>query len=396
MRKFIPIKDRIEYGGAMIGQEEVNAIMKVITSQGGKRWTIGPESVALEKELAQVAGVKRAILTNSGSSALLIGIASLNLPKNSKVIIPAVTFPTAFNSIVQNNLMPLVVDVDIKTLNLSFVQVEKAFKKYKNSISAVLAVDIAGNPVDLIALRKITKAYGAKIILDDCDGFGTFLRGSLIERYADVSVVSFHAAHIITMGEGGAVLTDNVSVADKASKFREWGRASGSDKIYHYKELPKDYKERYVFEEIGYNLKPLELQCAMGRIQLKKLALFREKRSKNYKKLEKIFNKYKEFFSIVSAIKNSTPCWFSFPFLCRKISREKAMRVFEENNIETRTIFAGNILKHPAYKNTNYIQFGNLNNANDVLENGMFISCHPSINNDMISFIEKTVKGLIS
>lgn len=396
MRNFIPIKDRIEYGGAMIGKEEINAIMKVITSQGGKRWTIGPESVALEKELAQVAGVKRAILTNSGSSALLIGIASLNLPKNSKVIIPAVTFPTAFNSIIQNNLVPLVVDVDIKTLNLSFEQVEKAFKKYKNSISAVLAVDIAGNPVDLIALRKITKSYGAKIILDNCDGFGTLLRGSMIEKYADVTAVSFHAAHIITMGEGGAVLTDNAIVADKASKLREWGRASGSDKSYHYKELPKDYKERYVFEEIGYNLKPLELQCAMGRIQLKKLALFRERRLKNYKKLEEFFNKYKKSFLTVSTINNSIPCWFSFPFLCRKISREKAMNVFEKNNIEVRTIFAGNILRHPAYRDTNYIKFGQLRNSDDVLRNGMFISCHPSVNNDMISFIEKIVKELIS
>lgn len=394
MRKFIPIKDRIEYGGAVIGQEEVNAIMKVVTSQGGKRWTIGPESIALEKELAQVAGVKRAVLTNSGSSALLIGIASLNLPKNSKVIIPAVTFPTAFNSIIQNNLVPFVVDVDINTLNLSFEQVEKAFKKYKNSISAVLAIDIAGNPVDLIALRKITKSYGAKIILDNCDGFGTLLRGAMIENYADVSAVSFHAAHIITMGEGGAVLTDNTSVADKATKLREWGRVSGSDKIYRYKELPKDYKERYVFEEIGYNLKPLELQCAMGRIQLKKLALFREKRLENYKKLEEIFNKHKKHFSTISAIKNAIPCWFSFPFLCHKISREKVMKVFEKNNIETRTIFAGNILRHPAYKDTNYIQFGNLNNSDDVLQNGMFISCHPSITDDMIKFIARVVNEL--
>jgi len=382
---FTPILDRVSYGGAMIEKEEIKAIFDVILSQSGRRWTIGPESVALEKELAQVAGVKRAVLTNSGSSALLVAITALHLPKGTKVIIPACNFPTAFNSLIQNNLLPVVVDIDLKTLNLDLEEVKKAIKKHPD-IEAVLAVDIAGNPVDLIKLREIV---GKRIIiLDDCDGFGTLLNGRMIEQYADVSCVSFHAAHIITMGEGGAVLTNNEMLADRATKIREWGRESGSDKIYHYEGFPNDYKERYVYTEIGYNVKPLELQCAMGRVQLKRLRGFADKRISNYNKLKAVFEKYSDKFTIITAIENSTPCWFSFPILVHyNGGRGAAMRRFEKNNIETRTIFSGNILRHPAYKDVQVVRIGKYPNADKVMKEGMFLSVHPSIDDDMIKFI---------
>jgi CDP-4-dehydro-6-deoxyglucose reductase, E1 len=384
--KFRPITDRIEYGGAILGLEEITALFKVVLNNGSKRWTIGPESVALEKELAEVAGVKRAVLTNSGSSALLVAITALHLPKGTKVIIPACNFPTAFNSLIQNNLIPVVVDIDLKSLNLDLEEVKKAVKKYP-SIEAVVAVDIAGNPVDLVKLREIV---GKRIIiLDDCDGFGTLLNGKMIEQYADVSCVSFHAAHIITMGEGGAVLTNNEMLADRATKIREWGRESGSDKIYRYEGFPNDYKERYVYTEIGYNVKPLELQCAMGRVQLKRLKEFASKRLDNYNKLKEIFKKYPRF-TVIEAIENSTPCWFSFPVMVKyNGGRGAAMRRFEKNNIETRTIFSGNILRHPAYKDVKVIRIGRYPNADKVMKEGMFLSVHPSIDDDMIAFIDK-------
>lgn len=386
---FTPIKDRIEYGGALIGQEEKDVINAVIDSHGGRRWTIGENSIALESELAEVTGVKRAILTNSGSSALLVAMTALHLPKDSKVIIPAVNFPTAFNAIIQTNCIPVVVDVD-KTLNLDLDEVQKAIDEYPE-IAAVIAVDIAGNPCDLIKLRKIV---GKRIIiLDDCDGYGTLLFNKPIEQYADVSCVSFHAAHIITMGEGGAVLTDNDIIANRACKIREWGRESGSDKIYQYEGFPEDYKERYVYTEIGYNVKPLELQCAMGRVQLKKLSDFREKRMQNHLALTMAFTNNPKF-ELIDTISNVFPCWFSFPVLCRGVSRKIAMETFEKNNIETRTIFSGNVLKHPAYKNTEYIKIGSLKNADDVMENGMFLSVHPSITSKMIAFIEKVASEL--
>lgn len=388
---FRPGKDRIEYGGVLLGPEEHDAIFNTILSQGGKRWTIGPESVALEEELAKEFGVKKAVLTNSGSSALLVALTALHLPKGSKVIIPAVNFPTAFNAILQCGLVPVVVDVDIKTLNLSFAEVQKAIIFHPGT-KAIIAVDIAGNPVDLIKLRDIV-GEDVKIILDNCDGSGTKLLGKYIDEYADISCVSFHAAHIFSLGEGGAVLTNDLEVGNRAFKIREWGRASGSDKIYEYPGFPDDYKERYVYEEIGYNVKPLELQCAMGRIQLKKMGKFRDMRTENFKRLEKIF-KDNPHFDMVETIDNSVPCWFSFPILCRGVKRGYVMETLEKNNIECRTIFSGNVTKHPAYKNSEYIVSGTLENADDVMQNGMFLSVHPSITPEMIDFIEEVVNSL--
>lgn len=389
---FTPVKDRIEYGGAMIGQEEKEAINRVINFQGGKRWTIGPESVAFEQELAEKTGVKRAVVVNSGSSALLVALTALHLPRGSKVVIPAVNFPTAFNAILQCNLVPIVVDCDPNTLNISLKEVKKLVDK-KYYFDAVIAVDIAGNPVNLPALRQIV-GNGVKIILDNCDGYGTLLNGKFIDSYANVACVSFHAAHIITTGEGGAVLTNNDDLANRAVKLREWGRVSGSDKIYNYEGFPEDYRERYVYEEIGYNLKPLELQCAMGRIQLKKLEIFRGLRYKNFTKLEKVFEKY-PLFKVITYLPNSLPCWFSFPFLCKGVKRQEAMITLENNNIECRTIFSGNITKHPAYKNSYYETPLNPNCvfpvADEVMKSGVFISVHPSITEEMINFIDKVL-----
>lgn len=384
---FKPKIDRVKYGGALLGLAEVKAVIDVMLSQDGQRWTVGPESIAFEEELAKEIGVKRAVVVNSGSSALLLAIAALKLPRGSKVIIPAVNFPTAFNAILQNNLIPLVVDVDINTLNIDLDKVKQAMS---DDVSAVIAVDIAGNPVDLIKLRAVV-GDKVKIILDDCDGLGGTIDGKYKEVYADVSCVSFHAAHIITTGEGGSVLTNDETIANTALKMREWGRASGTDKIYEYPGFPTDYKERYVYEEIGYNLKPLELQCAMGRVQLKRIGEFKQARKANFAKLKEIFDADGRF-KTMSYI--GDPCWFSFPILCEGVAREKTMRVLEENNIECRTIFSGNITLHPAYKDSVYEVSGTLYNADKVMRDGMFLSVHPSITDEMIAFIKQVISEL--
>ncbi|MCK9355134.1 MAG: aminotransferase class I/II-fold pyridoxal phosphate-dependent enzyme [Gallionella sp.] len=380
---FIPGKDRIQYGGAMIGLEEVKAVMDVMLSNKGTRWTVGPESIAFETELATVTGVKRAVVVNSGSSALLIATAALKLPKGSKILVPACNFPTAFNAIIQNGHIPVVVDVDLSTFNISLDEVREALVQHPD-IAGVIAVNIAGNPVDLIKLREIVGTR--KIILDDCDGYGTTLNDKFVETYADVSCVSFHAAHIITTGEGGAVLTDDENIANRAVKLREWGRVSGTDKIYDYPGFPVDYKERYVYEEIGWNMKPLELQCAMGRVQLRRLQEFKDARRLNYHRLDKIFVNHRAF-TTLGHLPNSDPCWFSFPLMVNGDNRGQIMQTFEDQNIETRTVFSGNILKHPAYKDVELIKIGDMKNADEIMKRGMFLSCHPSLTPDMIQFI---------
>lgn len=390
MTKFIPGKTRIEYGGAVLGFEEIQAAMNVILAHGGRRWTVGPESVALEAELAEKTGVKRSVVTNSGSSALLLALTALHLPKGSKVIIPATTFPTAYNVILQNGLIPLVVDVEYDTFNIKLADVWRALTTHTDT-KAIIAVNIAGNPVDVIKLREM--AGNTKIILDNCDGYGTLLNGKFIDTYADISCVSFHAAHIITMGEGGAVFTDDEVLADRAKKLREWGRAGGSDDLYEAPGFPKDYRKRYVFEEIGYNIKPLELQCAIGRIQLTKLEEFREKRQEHFTKLKTIFDKFHDF-ETIAPIENTKPCWMYFPLRVVGVERAVVMDTFEAANIETRTVFSGNILKHPAYKDAPFITVGSLENADDVMKKGMFLSVHPTMVDEMFDYIEEVVKGL--
>ena len=387
---FTKIKDRISYGGAMIGLEEVKAIMDCILTQGGTRWTVGENSVLFEKELAQKTGVKRAVVVNSGSSALLVALTALHLPKGSHVIIPAVNFPTAFNAILQCGLVPYVVDVDLKTLNLDLEEVRRATTYEK--ISAVLAVNIASNPVDYEKLREIV-GKDVKIICDNCDGYGTLVKDRFVDTYADISCVSFHAAHIITTGEGGACLTNDEDLANKCLKLREWGRASGTDDIYEYPGFPEDYRSRYVYEEIGFNMKPLELQCAMGRVQLKKLETFREARLENARLMREVFAKYPQF-KMIESPEDATVCWFSFPLLCTGIKRKLVMDTLEKNNIECRTIFSGNVLRHPAYKNTTYAAHGAMINADRVMKDGMFLSVHPSITPEMIAFIDQVIGEL--
>lgn len=384
---FRPGIDRIQYGGAMIGLEEVKAVMDVMLSQGGRRWTVGPESIAFEKELAETTGVKYATVVNSGSSALLVAIAALKLPKGSKIIIPACNFPTAFNAIIQNYHVPVVVDVDLSTFNIDLDEVRAALQEHPD-IKAVIAVNIAGNSVDLVKLREII-GPNRFIVLDDCDGYGTTLNDKFVETYADVSCVSFHAAHIITTGEGGAVLTDNPEIASRATKLREWGRASGTDKIYDYPGFPNDYKERYVYEEIGWNMKPLELQCAMGRVQLRRLQEFKDARRLNYHRLDRGFASAQAF-QLLTHLQNSDPCWFSFPILVKGENRGKIMQTFEDANIECRTVFSGNIMRHPAYKDVEVIQIGDLKNSDEIMKRGMFLSCHPSLTIEMIQHMVDT------
>lgn len=386
---FRPKIDRIEYGGCLLGTEEIKAVMDVMLSQGGRRWTLGPESEAFEQEIANTARVKRAVVTNSGSSALLVAMTALHLPPKSLVVVPALNFPTAFNAIIQTGNIPYVVDIDPKTLLLDLDEVKKAVSREK--IAAVIAVNVGSNPVDTVRLKQIVG--NAYVILDNCDGFGTTVGGKFVEELADLTCTSFHAAHIVTTGEGGAVMTNDDEIADRARKIREWGRASGTDNIYRYPGFPDDYRERYVYEEIGYNVKPLELQCAMGRVQLKRLADFRGFRLRNFNYLYSKLCQFEKL-RMVKWLPNSEVCWFSFPFICQDVERKTVMKALEDNNIECRTIFSGNILKHPAYKDVVTYKHGEMPNADEVMYKGMFISVHPSITTPMMDFIIETLRPI--
>lgn len=365
---------KITYGGMLFGNEEKNAIKKTVNKNW---WPLGEEGLKMEKEASKFLGVKYGILANSGSSAGLLALSALELPKGSEVIIPATTFPTIFNIILQCGLVPVVVDSKVGTYNLDPNELEQAISK---KTKAIICVHAVGNPVDWKKIRRIAKRYRLKTILDNCDGFGTTLYGRKVEIYADVSFTSFHAAHIVSMGQGGGVFTNDKEIARRLRMYRDWGRQSDltSRANKKWKELPSDYDSRFIYEKIGYNLSPLELQAAMGRVQLKKSDKIKKLRKKNFYYLYKHLAKYPLI--LPQWLPEADVCWFAFPLSVKERGTRGALVAhLEERGIETRSMFSGNILKHPAYKGVEYRQVGDLAGANAIIEDSFWISVHPRL-----------------
>jgi CDP-6-deoxy-D-xylo-4-hexulose-3-dehydrase len=270
----------LRYGGSMCGEEEREAGRKALDKAiDSGQWQTADETAAFERELSEYMEVKHSIMTTSGSAAGLLALSALELPKGSEVIIPAVTVPTIFNIILQCGLKPVVVDCEIGTYNLDLKSVKKAIGK---KTKAIIAVHILGNPVDMIALRAIAKPKGIKIIEDNCDGFSTTLNGWKAGSLSDISFTSTHAAHIITTGVGGVVFTNDDKLAQNVRQYRDWGRQANTTEPHKVKTLPKDYNPRFVYDKIGYNLQILELQSAIGRVQLRKVSDIKQKRKDNF------------------------------------------------------------------------------------------------------------------
>ena len=390
--KFIPGKTRIKYGGAVVDDRELKAIQRVLDRNW---WTLDEEGRLFEEELAKASSVRYALFANSGSSALLLAISSLMLPEGSEVIIPAVNFPTVASACLYNGLIPVYVDVDINSLCIDLDKAEKAVTK---NTKAIVVVNIAGNTIDISRLEKF-KRLGIITILDNCDGFGSTYKKKYVESYFDVSATSFHAAHIITTGEGGALFTNSKVYYKSAKSIREWGRADETDAIDVAKKagLPKDYPGRYTYITKGFNLKPIELQAAMGRVQLKKIEKIKKARLENYSLLAKGVRSKSLPFIISTSPINTEISWFAFPMTLEQSDIRGNLRKFlEEKNIETRVIFAGNIIRQPAYKNTKYKKYGLLENADKVLKDSFFISVHPSVTKKMVSYILVSLENFFS
>jgi CDP-6-deoxy-D-xylo-4-hexulose-3-dehydrase len=321
-------------------------------------------------------------------------LSALQLPENSEVIIPACNFPTVVNAALVNGYRPVLVDVDPLTYCLDLDKAERAITK---KTKAIVVVDIAGNTVDLENLHRIAKKHKLVTILDNCDGFGSEFRDRFVETYVDIASTSFHAAHIITTGEGGAVFTNNNTFADRVVSMREWGRAMDSDKPIKYPGLPDDYPSRYTYITRGFNLKPIELQAAMGRVQLKKLRRIKQARSKNFNLLISNLSPFSNFLSLPYVEKNADISWFSFPITLKGgLSRKDFLRFLEGKNIETRVIFAGNILKQPAYKNAGLRAASDLSNSNRILRSSFFISVHPSVTGEMMDYVIRCFKEYLN
>lgn len=380
---------KINYGGAVTGDAEEKAIIRSIKkSRQTKNWQCGEEGSKMEAEACKFLGVKYGILTNSGSSAGLLALSALELPKGSEVIISAVTFPTIFNIILQCGLIPVVVDAKVGTYNFDVDEVEKAITRKTRAIIAIHAV---GNPCDMPRLMKIAKKYNVKVIEDNCDGWGSTINGKKVGSFGDISITSFHAAHIVSMGVGGGVFTNSPILAERVRQYRDWGRKANTTEPNTYKTLPKDQNPRFVYEKIGYNFQILELQAAMGRVQLRKTKEIKWLRKRNFIYLYTQLRKFQDLI-LPMWLPNADVCWFSFPLTVVNGQRDKLTAYLESKGIETRSMFAGNITRHPAYKNSKFIT-KDLTEADYILENSFWISCHPSLTEKDLEYIIKTFKS---
>ena len=378
-------KYKFTYGGALFGKEERRAINKVLDRNW---WQIDKEGEMMEKETAKYLGVKYGILTNSGSSSALLALSALELPKGSEVIIPAVTFPTIFNIILQCGLVPVVIDAKVGTYCLDIVDVEKAITK---KTKAVIAVHLLGNVVDMPVLMKVAKKHKLIVLEDFCDAWGSTINGKKVGSFGHINFTSFHAAHIIAMGQGGGTYTNDKKLAEKVRMYRDWGRQANLNAKENTKwpKLPKDQNPRYIYEKIGYNLSPLELQAAMGRVQLRKVAKIKALRKRNFDYLYKELSKFEDLL-MPDWLYGADICWFGFPISV--MNRSKLIAYLERKGIETRTMFSGNIIKHSAYENSVYRVSGKLKNADWILEHSLWFTVHPRYTPKDLSYIVKVFK----
>lgn len=365
------IKYFFTYGGCLFGKNERDAINKVLDRNW---WQIDKEGELMEKEASKYLGVKYGVLANSGSSAALLALLALELPKGSEVIIPAVTFPTIFNIILQCGLVPVVIGAKIGTYCLDVKEVERAISP---KTKAVIAVHLLGNIVDMPALMKLAKKKKLIVLEDFCDAWGSKINGKKIGSFGHINFTSFHAAHIIAMGQGGGTFTNNKVLAEKVRMYRDWGRQANLTMRENtkYPSLPKDQNPRYIYEKIGYNLSPLELQAAMGRVQLRKVEKIKKLRKRNFDYLFKELSKFKELI-MPKWIEGADICWFGFP-ISVKSRRPELIEHLERKRIETRTMFTGNAIKHPCYEKSIYRISGSLKEADWILEHSLWFTVHP-------------------
>jgi CDP-4-dehydro-6-deoxyglucose reductase, E1 len=412
-------KDFVNYAGAHFDSREFVAGVESLLNG----WLVmGNAGLKFEREFPKQFGKTRGIVTNSGSSSNLLMMASLtskrgyNLPKGTKVLMPIAGFPTTLNPTLQVGFVPVFVDIELDTLNLDLDQVEAVLKSDPD-IRVITFAHVLGNPPNMNRLMKIIEQYNLILLEDCCDALGSTYEGRPLGSYGLMASCSFYPAHHMTMGEGGYVATNDADQDVILRSFREWGRGcycvgpeanklkcGTCNKRFNnwIPTLPDEiFDHKYVYDEIGYNLKPIEMQCAMGLVQLEKLDEIHALRRRNYQLLFDIYEKYEQYFHLPRAQENSDPSWFAFPLtICKDapFSRTDIVDYLEENLIQTRPYFAGNIMLQPAYSHLMDPQLAkdNFPNATLTMTNTYFHGTSPVIFPEQITYIGSIVDGFMS
>ncbi len=386
---------RVYYGKAVYNQKEIKASLDVL-----KRKSLslidGPSVKELEIKIARIFGKKFALMVNSGSSANLLGLAAFEFKKGSEIITPALTFSTTVAPIYQLGYVPHFIDVGRNNFIANIHQIEKCINK---KTAAIMIPNLLGNVPNWIKIKKIAKKYNLKVIEDSADTIGYKFKGKNLGKYSDISTNSLYASHIITgAGFGGVVCFNDKNLYEKAKLLRGWGRSSA---IFNESEGVKlrfskkvsgiPYDGKYIFSAMGYNFLPSEISAAFAIEQIKKLRKNINTREKNFKKLYNFFKNFDNIFELPTQEKYLKTAWLAFPLLIKESSnlKRKKLQIFLENNgIQTRTIFTGNILRQPIMKNKKFKKFGSkFINSDNVMKNGILIGCHHGLTSKEMNYM---------
>ncbi len=416
-KEWTPGKDWVQYSGPYFTEEEYVAAIETMLSG----WLIlAEDGLRFERKFCRLLGKQNGVLTNSGSSANLLMMSALtskrlyNLPKGTKVVTPVAGFPTTINPILQVGFEPVFIDVENETLNLNIEQLEEACKK--NDVRVITFAHALGNPPNMTEVMKIVDKYNLILLEDCCDALGSTYDGKPLGSFGEFASCSFYPAHHITLGEGGYVAAKTEEQKRVVRSLREWGRGcycsgkkanllkNGTCNKRFCPWLPSmpdmitDHK--YVYEEIGYNLKPMELQASIGLKQLKKLDEIKTLRKRNYSLLFDIFKKYEEFFILPLPTENSDPSWFAFPLTIKDgapFNRNEICGYFEDNKIQTRPYFAGNVLLHPAYSSLPHAEnvFNKYPISVKITKDTFFLGTSPVISEQQIEYIGNVLENFM-
>ncbi len=405
--------DRIPYAGRVFDEKE---IANLIDSSLDFWLTTGKYADRFEKEFAEFLGVKHCSLVNSGSSANLLAFQALTSPKlgekrikqGDEVITVAAGFPTTIAPIVQYGAIPVFLDVALPGYNIDCSQLEKALSK---KTKAVMIAHTLGNPFDVGVVKEFCEKHKLWLIEDNCDSLGSKYQNKYTGTFGDIGTSSFYPPHHMTMGEGGAVYTDNEQLNKIVNSLRDWGRdcacPSGQDNVCGKRferqlgELPHGYDHKYTYSHFGYNLKATDMQAAIGCAQLEKLPSFVEARKKNWRKLRDGLNNLADKFILPEPAENSDPSWFGFLLTVKEnagFTRDDIVKHLESKGIQTRMLFAGNIIKHPCFDEMRktgegYRVVGDLRNTDLIMNQTFWIGVYPGMTEKMVSFMVNQIRS---
>ena len=405
-RQFLAGTTSVPVSGKVIDAADLQAVVDSVLDGW---FTTGRFAKEFERALASFVGVRSAVLLNSGSSANLCALSALTSPKlgprrllpGDEVITVAAGFPTTVNPIFQNRLVPVFVDVEIPSYQVDASQLELALSDRSR---AIMVAHTLGNPYALDKIAAFAKKHQLWLIEDCCDALGSRYANQHVGSFGDLATISFYPAHHITMGEGGAVLTNVPLLETIVESFRDWGRDcwcdTGKDNTcgkrfdWQLGDLPCGYDHKYTYSHIGYNLKATDMQAALGASQIKKLPIFIEARKRNFARLRERLHPVRDAILLPEASPNSDPSWFGFPIGVKAdapFSRDELVRELEGRKIATRLLFAGNLVRQPAYQESDFRVIGDLKNSDFVMNNVLWVGVYPGLTDEMIDYIASTV-----